>query len=600
MKRHTPGHAGLWALITAAAMLLSLAGCTQPDKGTTEAQTAAAPSTEAATAATTAPEPETEEPATESGYDGNDITVKNGDVYILFTSDMHCAMDQGFGLAGLKQIRDSLEAQGYTTILVDDGDAIQGELLGTVSRGETIIELMNDMDYDAAVPGNHEFDYGVDRFLELTEKADFPYISCNFNKGGEPLFDPYVIIEAEGRKIAFVGVTTPLTLTSSTPAYFMDDNGNYVYGFMQDETGETLYAAIQKSVDDARAEGADFVYVMGHVGMGTADSLWTYSAIIEHTRGIDVFLDGHTHDTEQVVMKNMDGEDVVRSACGTKLGSIGYSHITADGEIADTGIWTWQNKISAPELFAIDNEITEKTAAAYAVLEEEMNRVIATSTVDLTINDPVEKDASGTPIRMIRRAETNLGDLCADSFRVQGNADIGMVNGGGIRANIAKGDITFGDINKVYAFGNYLCVVEATGQQILDALEWSVRKIPSEFGAFLQVSGMSYEVDVNVESGCIADENNMMAGIEGGRRVKNVLVGGEPIDPQAKYTVASTDYVLLENGDGTTAFDGAVLLQDCVKIDNQMLADFFVDDLGGVIGEEYADPYGQGRITIID
>ena len=217
--------------------------------------------------------------AADSGASGT-AAEKNGDVMILFTSDVHCGMDQGFGYAGLAQIRDSYEKQGYTTILVDDGDSIQGDTIGAMTKGEAIIDLMNALHYDVATPGNHEFDYGVDQFISLTEKAEFPYISCNFNKEGELVFAPYIIIEAADMKIAFVGVTTPKTITSSTPTYFQNEDGEDIYGFLQDNTGEALCEAVQKAVDDARAEGADYVYVMGHIGLLESCRPWIYSDII--------------------------------------------------------------------------------------------------------------------------------------------------------------------------------------------------------------------------------------------------------------------------------------------------------------------------------
>ena len=523
---------------------------------------------------------------------------KNGDIYILYTCDVHCGVDRGFGYGGLMELRNSLEAQGYTTILVDNGDSIQGESIGTLTRGEAMTELMNIIGYDVAIPGNHEFDYGVDRFLELAGKAKFPYISCNFNKEGKLLFEPYTIIEAAGKKIAFVGVTTPETITTSTPTYFQDDDGNYIYGFLQDETGEALYKAVQDAVDSARAAGADHVYLLGHLGMFGYGTLWSYAEIIANTNGIDVLLDGHSHDTEQVVMKNKDGEDVVRSACGTKLSCIGYSLISKDKGIVDTNIWSWPNSKSFPELFGIENEASAAVDKAMDDLSETLDKVIARTNVLLTINDPAEKDDSGSPIRMVRRAETNLGDLCADAFRAAGRADIGIFGGGGVRTSVEKGDITYGDLINLFPFGNYLCVIEATGQQILDALEWGVQKIPGEFGGFLQVSGMSYEVDASVPSGCKSDENNMQTVIEGPRRVSNVKVGGEPIDPQKLYTVASTDYVLLSNGDGLTAFDGAKLLQDRVKLDVQLLIEYITGDLAGEVGAGYLDLAGDGRIVI--
>ena len=525
---------------------------------------------------------------------------KNGDIYILFTSDVHCGIDKGFGYAGLQQVRDTLEAQGYETILVDDGDAIQGEPIGTLSEGEAIIDLMNDLKYDVAIPGNHEFDYGMPRFLELVEKADFPYISCNFTYLDELVFEPYLIKEAAGKKIGFVGVTTPLTITASTPVYFQDENGEYVYGFMSDDTGERVYQAVQSAVDAAREEGADYVYVIGHMGNGAEFKPWTYADVISHTDGIDVFLDGHSHDTDQVIMKNKDGEDVPRSAVGTKMACIGYSHISAEGDIVETGIWSWPNKTSAPELLDIHNEIRDRVDEAQQELAEELDKVVASTAVTLTINDPEAVDSSGNPVRMIRRAETNLGDLCADAARDQSGADIAFVNGGSIRVSIEKGDITFGNILAVHPFGSMLCVLEVTGQQILDALEWSCRSVPDENGGFNQVSGLTFEINSAIDSPCKADKDGMCVGIEGERRVQNVMVGGEALDPEKTYTLAGYDYQLRQQGDGYTAYDGAPVLQDNVKLDNQVLIDYIVDTLGGNVGGEYADPYGEGRITILE
>ena len=524
---------------------------------------------------------------------------RTGDVVILFTSDVHCGIDQGFGYAGLQAVREYLKAQGNDVLLVDDGDNIQGEPVGTMSKGEICLELMNAMGYDVAIPGNHEFDYGMDQFLALAEKAEFPYISCNFNKGGELVFEPYVIKEAGGAKIAFVGVTTPKTLTSSTPRYFQDENGEFVYGFLQDDDGQGVYDAVQKAVDDARAEGADYVVVMGHMGNEAECTPWTYADVISHTSGIDVFLDGHSHDTEQVTMKDKDGNEVLRSACGTKLACIGWCRIAADGKLS-TGLYTWNNSGSVPAMLGIKNDMSKAVEDAVGKLNEQLKEVVAKTTVNLTINDPVEVDANGRAIRMVRRAETNLGDLCADAYRDQSGADIAFVNGGGVRVDIPAGDITLNDILKVHPFGNAMCVVEVTGQQILDALEWGSRAVPGESGGFLQVSGLTYEIHSYIDSPCTNDEKGLFTGVEGERRVQNVLVGGEPIDPKATYTLASHNYMLLDQGDGYTMFEGAPLLQNSVKLDNQVLIDYITESLGGVIGEEYEDPFGQGRITIVE
>ena len=518
---------------------------------------------------------------------------------ILYTSDIHCGIDQNWGYAGLYAMKEQFAKDNYV-LLVDDGDAIQGEPVGTMTRGEAIIDIMNAVGYDVVIPGNHEFDYGMDRFLELTKRANFPYISCNFTKDDGLVFDPWVIREFDGVKIAFVGVTTPETLRSSTPTYFMNEQGEYIYGFMQDETGEKLYGAVQKAVDSARGEGADYVILIAHLGNETECSPWMYSDVIEHTTGIDAMLDGHSHDTEQVVVRNRDGQDVIRSAVGTKFGMIGVLTITTDGKISAAPV-ACSAKPGVPALLDLNNRASEAVAAAEAETGEKLKTVVAKTSVDLIIHDP-NVTADGKPVRIIRQAETNLGDLCADAYRDQaGGADIAFINGGGIRVPLNAGDLTLNDILTVHPFGNSLTVIELTGQQVLDALEWSVHALPGEFGGFNQVSGITFEYDAEIPSPAVQDENVMFDHVDETmeRRVRNVMVGGEPLDPGKTYTLASTDYQLLNNGDGYTMYKGCKVLQEAVKLDNQVLIDYITQTLGGVVGEEYAEPYGQGRIVSV-
>ncbi len=586
------------SLLLIAVILLSATGCAaanagdiQPNSNTTDPQqTMESPGTAAVT-----PIPaESQSPAkTEAEPE------KNGDIVILYTSDIHCGIDQGFGYAGLEQVRDYLVRQGNDVILVDNGDNIQGEAIGTMTKGEALIGLMNKMGYSVAIPGNHEFDYGIKQFLSLAEKAEFPYVSCNFNYKGELIFNPYVIRELAGKKVAFVGVTTPETLTSSSPTSFQDESGAFVYGFLQDETGDALYNAVQNAVDDARAEGADYVIVLAHLGNQAECTPWTYGDVISNTGGFDAMLDGHSHDTDQVIVKNKDGQEIPRSACGTKMACIGFCRIAADGEVT-AGIYTWNNDVAAPKLLCIENGMAREVEAATDELKAVLKRVVARSEVELTIYDPSAVDANGRPIRMVRRAETNLGDLCADAYRNQAGADIAFINGGGIRVSIKRGDISLEDIYNVNPFGNMLCMIEVTGQQILDALEWGARSVPGECGGFVQVSGLSYEIHSYIESSCEADADGMFKGVLGERRVKNVLVGGKPLDPAKSYRLAGHDFMLLSGGDGFSMFKDAKLLLNRVKLDNQVLIDYITETLGGSIGGEYDDPYGQGRITIVE
>ena len=504
---------------------------------------------------------------------------------ILFTSDVHCGIDQGWTYAGLYAMKESLAKDNYV-LLVDDGDAIQGEPVGTMTKGEAIVDIMNAVGYDIAIPGNHEFDYGMDTFLELTKKANYPYLSCNFNKNGELIFQPWIIKEFDGVKIGFVGVTTPMTLRSSTPRYFQDAEGNFIYNFMQDENGEAVYAAVQKAVDEVRAEGAVYVVVMAHMGNEAECSPWRYDEVIANTTGIDLWLDGHSHDTEQVVTQNKDGNPVLRSGCGTKLANVGYATIGTDGSMA-TGLYTWAQDVSAVNLLGLENAGLEAIKAAKGALDEKLNQVVASTAVDLYINDPVAKTEDGKSIRIIRRAETNLGDLCADAYLNQsGEADIAFVNGGGIRVQLNAGDLTLNDILRVHPFGNSLTVIEITGQQVLDALE--------------QVAGITFTVDPTIPTPVVETADKMFDHVDESmtRRVSNVMVGGEPIDPERIYKVASHDYQLLNQGDGYTMFEGANVLQESVKLDNQVLIDYITETLGGVVSDGYDQPYGQGRITV--
>ena len=513
--------------------------------------------------------------------------VEHQPVVVLYTNDVHCGIEDAIGYAGLAAYEKAYEKLGYEVILVDNGDAIQGGPIGTLSKGEYIIDIMNAVGYDIATIGNHEFDYGMDEFMSLREKAEFPYISANFcDLEGNTILDPYVIKELGGWKVAFVGASTPETFTKSTPTYFQDAEGNYIYSFCQGEDGANLYAAVQKAVDAAREEGAEIVIVMSHLGTDGSSVPYTSSDLIVNTTGINAVLDGHSHSVwEMELVQNAAGEDVILTSTGTKLNNVGSLFIAEDG--------TLTSALHSESLFQ-DEEAEAFIATVKAQYEETLNQVVATTAVDLTTKDPA------TGERAVRTAETNLGDLCADAYRTVLGADIAIVNGGGVRADIPAGDITYGQILSVHPFGNMACLMEVTGQQVLDALEMASRDVPNECGGFLQVSGLSYEINVGVASTVVLDDKNNFVEVAGERRVQNVLVDGQPIDPEATYTLASHNYMLKSGGDGINMFQNDTLLQDEVLIDNQVLINYIVDTLGGVVGEEYADPYGQGRITIIE
>lgn len=532
-----------------------------------------------------------------------------GDIVILYTNDVHCAVDAktdkegkltNIGYAGVAAYRDEMAALlgAENVTLLDAGDALQGDAIGTMSKGSYLTDIMNQVGYTLFVPGNHEFDYGMARMQELMGQMKAKVISCNFTdlKTNKLVYAPYAIIAYGERKIAYVGVTTPESFTKSTPAYFQDESGAYIYGFCEANNGKDLYAAVQAAVDAARKEGAGTVIAVGHLGVDSQSSPWCSTDVIANTTGIDAFIDGHSHSTvASELHPNKDGsKQVVLTQTGTKLAGIGRMTIKADGTIT-TGLisgYTQQNL----ETLAFITEIENKFAADLA-------QKVGYTDVALTTQDP----ATGN--RRVRTGETNLGDLCADAYRfVLGNgktgeefgpADIAFVNGGGVRADIDTGDITFGEVISVHPFNNVGCVVEATGQEILDALEMAARLAPEENGGFLQVSGLTYTIDTTVASTVETDDKKSFVKVAGERRVKDVLVGGQPIDPNKTYTLASHNYMLLDGGDGINMFrDNKVLVQPVI-LDNQVLITYIRDFLNGTVGEDYADPYGQDRIQVL-
>ncbi len=529
-----------------------------------------------------------------------EATALTKDIVVLYTNDVHCGVDQNFGYAGLAYYRDLLAADNHVT-LVDNGDAIQGEPIGTLSTGSYIIDIMNQMGYDVVIPGNHEFDYGMDRFLELTTLAKFPYICANFtDKDGKSIFDAYKIIDYEGVKVAYVGIVTPKTFTSSTPTYFQDDAGNFIYGFSQGNNGQDLYDVVQKAVDAARAEGATYVVAMAHLGIEAECAPWMSTDVILNTTGIDVMLDGHSHSVlpmEQV--KNKDGKDVLLTSTGTKFENIGVLRITQDGKLS-TELLSWTGPAAefitgalASKQLAWNNDTAQFISGIQAQFEETLAKVVAKSEVELTISEPGTDPA----VRIIRNAETNLGDLCADAYQAMSGADIALVNGGGIRVSIKAGDVTYNDILKVHPFGNELCMVEATGQEILDALEMGARVVPEENGGFLQVAGLTYEIHTYLPSSVKLTDEGLFVGVEGEYRVQNVMVGDEPLDLAKTYTMASHNYMIKNAGDGFTMFQDNKLVLEDAMLDNQVLMNYIIEKLGGTVGEGYTDPHGQGRIV---
>ena len=509
------------------------------------------------------------------------------EIIILHTNDIHCGVSDNLGIDRVAQYKKELQKKGHPVALVDAGDAIQGAPIGKLSNGESIVKIMNAAGYDFVIPGNHEFDYGMEQFLKLVSQMKCGYYCANLIdiKTRKLVLPPYKILELGNKKAAFIGTTTPQTLTSSTPKYFQDKNGKFIYGFLEDDSGLKLYKALQEAADKARKEGADYVFLVGHLGTNGALPKWSSGAIAANTFNIDAVIDGHSH--EEYVpphkVSNAIGKDVLVVQAGTKLQALGQLVIHEDGTLSSTLIKT---------LPAADPKVAALVAGENKRFESILNQPVGEAMVTLTSDD------LATGKRRVRNGETNLGDLVADAYRFVLDTDVSIVNGGSIRKTIKPGVFSYNDLLEALPFVNMCTVVEATGQQIIDALEVGVVNYPEESGGFLHVSGMTYTIDSSVPSGVLKDVKGNFVEVRGQRRVKDVMINGQPVDLKKIYKVGGTSYILKDGGNGMVMFKGCNMTLDAVMTDVDAIMEYVQNHLNAKIKEGYEDPHGAGRIKI--
>lgn len=547
------------------------------------------------------------------------------DVTILYTNDVHTYIDNKSPkptYAAIAALKKSIEDTGRDVLLVDAGDHIQGTAYGSMDDGATIIELMNEAGYDLATPGNHEFDYGMARAKAVLREADFPYVSCNWVdlRTGFNVLPSVKFFFVGGRKIAFVGVTTPETFTKSTPAYFMNDaQTKYIYDILGGEDGQKLYDAVQKAIDKAEFWGADTIIGLGHLGVDPSSSPWTSEEVIAHTHGFTAFIDGHSH----TVMANKQvtdasGKAVTLTQTGSYFKNIGKMTVGADGTITTELIDTYEG---------LDAAVAATASNWISAVDDMLGEEIAVGDTKFYINDPA------TGKRRIRSGETNLGDFVADGIYTYFNeieelhCDIAIMNGGGIRTDVEAGPWSFKTCKTVSPFGNVACLMSVTGQQIQDALEFGARFAGAEGkenGGFLQVAGARYTIHTGTPNTVQINDKNVWTGSAATPRVSNVEIYDkttgtyQPLDPNATYALAGMNYTLRNLGDGFAMFDGATLIKDYVSEDYLVMSSYAAM-FGGVDANglphlasanspladypgyllNYEDPYGAGRIQMI-
>ncbi len=542
------------------------------------------------------------------------------EVTILYTNDVHAYLDndeqgstQGLSYAHLSQMKKDLKKAGKNVLVVDAGDHIQGSVYGAMDQGQSVLDIMNGI-YDVATLGNHEFDFGIARTWQLVQNAQYPYISCNFvaTSTAKPILQPYTLLRAGDVQVGFVGITTPETISSTAPTYFQNGNGEYLYSVLD---GEAMYAAVQNSIDDLQRSGADYIVALAHLGVDGA-SVYTSRNVIRNVSGLDAVIDGHSHtDLFTEMVKDEAGKDVLLTQTGHYLSSIGKMTISSAGI----------ENVDVIDYVGIDEEVQAEKNAWVRAVNQTLGEKIATLGADLKMYDSEDK-------RLVRVRGTNLSEFIADGYyyyinEVDGlDCDVAFVNGGGVRAEIEAGDISYMDMKSTNPFGNMLCVVEFSGRQILDALEWGARSTTGvagehEEGAFLHAAGLTYAIDTTVESTVsYGDDNIWLSAPTGEYRVRDVKVYDKSaqsyvdLDVEKTYRVAGSNFTLKNQGDGFTMLNG-LTVKDYIVEDYMALSayakaftDTTEDGYADILSEnsplaKYADfllcyeqPLGGGRI----
>ena len=572
---------------------------------------------------------------------------KSNDIVILYTNDTHAYIGNPLSFDTIGALKKNLEKKYRYVLLVDAGDHLQGTAFGSMDKGASVLQLMNKAGYDLATPGNHEFDYGMDTFLERVREAEFPYLSCNLyhqenGVRGENLLESFQAYHFGKEIVAFIGITTPETIVKSTPAYFQDENGSFCYGISGGDDGQALYDDVQFAVDTIRRAGATKVIAVGHLGDDPSSTPWTSEDVIAHVSGLDAFIDGHSHsEVNGKRVLDANGNAVLLTQTGEYLNNVGIMIIDYEtGEIqsdliaCEDILKTVKNKDGTESSVVSGHRLSSELYSGPEWVNDNTISFVKNQWIN-KVNQKLKQKIGETQVvldnyaedgtRLVRKQETNTGDFAADALyflfdQMDMNVDAAIVNGGGIRNQAISGTINYKTCKDIHTFGNVACLQNVTGQQLLDALEWGARFAGSdqECGGFLQVSGIRYQIDTDWPDSTQKDENGMwVGGPTGGYRVHDVTVydretdSWKPLDLQETYRLAGYNYTLRNAGDGYNMFSSAVNVVDYVMEDYMVLANYvqafesktvlasnspLLDKYPG-FGIDYGTVIGSGRIV---
>ncbi|WP_076850184.1 5'-nucleotidase C-terminal domain-containing protein [Rubeoparvulum massiliense] len=449
-------------------------------------------------------------------------------ITILHTNDVHARVGLGndeIGLSKVATLVKQYREENPNLLLLDAGDAIHGQTIATIERGESIVRFYNALGYDALTAGNHDFNYGYERLLELTKVANFPVLGANVEKDGKSLLTPYVIKELDGIKVAIFGLSTPETKTKTHP--------KNVEGVEFTDPVAKAEAMVKE------LEGkADVIIALVHLGADESSEV-TSKMVAEKVKGIDVIVDGHSH---QELNENIG--DALLVQAGYYGNNLGVVTLTFQDKKLVNKVGKLITKEETADV-AVDPEVKALIEETQEAQKEITSKVVGKLDVHL----------EGTR-ELVRTSQTNLGTLITDAMLDLTGAEVAITNGGGIRASIEPGEITMGQVQTVLPFGNYIVSKKVKGADILAALEHGISDYPATKGAFPQVGGMKYTFDASKPAGS---------------RIVEITVNGEPLDVNKEYLLATNDFMAY-GGDGYTMLGDSPLLSEHPALDEAVIA----------------------------
>ena len=464
-----------------------------------------------------------------SGFTTSCFGGPAGKKFVIFhTNDTHSRVQEGkdeLGFAKISAIVNKERKDNENrTLYFDAGDTFHGKTFAILNKGESVKEIYDAMKVDAIAPGNHDFNYGIKRLLALDKTTGFPFLAANvLDRNKKNLFEPYKIFEKDGVKFGVFGLATPETLYKTHP--------KNVEGL----TFENPDVAARKQVKALKAKEVDVIIGVGHIG-NDAETIIKSKDVIAKVEGIDLFLDGHSHDAS---IDTVNGTLIVQT--GEHTNNLGRVELFYDEKT---------KKISATaKLLKFDEYKSIAPDKAVETIIKKYEKINDDLTSDVVARTPFELNGERA---IVRTQENQLGNLIASAIRQRSGADFALMNGGGIRETIPKGDITKKAVIEVLPFNNIVVKLEITGKVLVEMIEHGIRAYPESNGGFPNVAGMKVKFN---------DKNKVVSIVDD---------RGRTIENDKKYTLATNDF-LASGGDDYEMLKGLKLVGEYSSLDDVLI-----------------------------